>query len=190
MQSYNCYIINVSQKLRTPKIVYIYICVCVCVRVCARAETKNPMVTREELQEDMRPSGCSVTKGIISNEIRRNGLKSRRPKKTPVLLKRQRDARFKFVRQEKKNSFWEKVLWTYETKIELFGHNNRNHVWGKDGKAYSPKNTVPTVKLGGGSIMIWECFSAKGVGKISVIIFTQPLRSGRIWHKVNFLRGV
>ena len=22
------------------------------------------------------------------------------------------------------------------------------------------------------------------------IIFTQPLRSGRIWHKVNFLSGV
>ena len=23
-----------------------------------------------------------------------------------------------------------------------------------------------------------------------IIIFTQPLRSGRIWHKVNFLSGV
>ena len=27
---------------------------------------------------------------------------------------------------------------------------------------------VPTVKFGGGSIMIWGCFSMKGVGKISV----------------------
>ena len=42
-------------------------------------------------------------------------------------------------------------------------------MWRKDGKAYSPKNTVPTVKFGGGSIMIWGCFSVKGVGKISVI---------------------
>ena len=24
----------------------------------------------------------------------------------------------------------------------------------------------------------------------SLILFTQPLRSGRIWHKVNFLSGV
>ena len=70
---------------------------------------------------------------------------------------------------EKENSFREKVLRTDETKIELFGHNYRNHVWRKDDETYSPKNTVTTVKFGGGSLMIWECFSAKGVGKISVI---------------------
>ena len=42
----------------------------------------------------------------------RNGLKSRRSKKIPLLLKRYRDARLKFVRQnkEKKNSFWKRVL--------------------------------------------------------------------------------
>ena len=39
----------------------------------------------------------------------------------------------------------------------------------KDGKAYSPTNTVPTLKFGGGSILIWGCFSTKGVGKISVM---------------------
>ena len=129
------------------------------------------MITREELQEYLRSSGCSVTKRTISNEMLRNGLESRRPKKTPLLLKRYRDARLKFVRRhkEKENSFWERVLWTDETKIELFGHNYRNHVERKDGEAFSPKNTAPTIKFGGGRIMIWECFSAKGVGKISVI---------------------
>ena len=40
-------------------------------------------------------------------------------------------------------------------------------MWRKDGEAYSSKNTVPTVKFG--SIMILGGFSAKGVGKISVI---------------------
>ena len=78
----------------------------------------------------------------------RNGLKSQRPKKTPLLLKRHGDARLKFIRQhkEKENSFWERVLWTDEIKIELFGDNYRNHVWRKDGEAYSPKNTIPSVK--------------------------------------------
>ena len=83
--------------------------------------------------------------------------------------KRQRDAWLKFVRREKENLFRERLLWTDETKIELFDHNYRNHVGRKDGEAYSPKNTVPTVKFGGSSIMIWECFSVKGVGKISII---------------------
>ena len=61
----------------------------------------------------------------MSNEMLKKGLKSGRPKKTPLQLKQHRNARLKFVRQhkEKENSFWERALWTDETKIELFGHN-------------------------------------------------------------------
>ena len=130
-----------------------------------RLINQNPMVTREEVLEDLNSSGYSVTKRTISNEMLRNALNLRRPKKTPLLVKRHRYTRLKFVRQhkEKENSFWERVLWIDETKIELFGQNYRNH------SNTVPMNTVPTVKFGGGSIMIWGCFSAKGVGKISVI---------------------
>ncbi len=31
---------------------------------------------------------------------------------------------------------------------------------------YNPKNTIPTVKNGGGNIIIWGCFSAKGTGQL------------------------
>ena len=55
---------------------------------------------------------------------------------------------------EKENSFWERVLWSDLSKIELFGHDYQNHVWKKDCEVYSPKNTVPTVKFGSGSKMI------------------------------------
>ena len=67
------------------------------------------MVTREELQEDLRTSECSVTK-LIGNEMPRNGLQSRIPKKTPLPLKRHRDARLKFVRQQRKIRFGKVVL--------------------------------------------------------------------------------
>ena len=50
-----------------------------------------------------------------------------------------------------------------ETKIELFSHNDVSHVWRKKGEAYNPKNTVPTVKHGGGSINVF--FRKKKVRK-------------------------
>ena len=53
--------------------------------------------------------------------------------------------------------------------MELFGHNGIQKVWRKNGTAYIPKNTVPTVKYSSGSIMIWGCFSAAGVGNIDII---------------------
>ena len=42
-------------------------------------------------------------------------------------------------------------------------------MWRENGEAYSLKNTAPTVKFGGSSIMIRGCFSIKDVGKISLI---------------------
>ena len=52
-----------------------------------------------------------------------------------------------------------KILWSDETKIELFGLHAKGHFWRKLG-------TIPTMKHGGGSIMLWGCFSAAGTGKL------------------------
>uniref|UniRef100_A0A3P8SIG2 Tc1-like transposase DDE domain-containing protein n=1 Tax=Amphiprion percula TaxID=161767 RepID=A0A3P8SIG2_AMPPE len=38
----------------------------------------------------------------------------------------------------------------------------------RPGKVLSPACTVPTVKHGGGSIMVWGCMSAAGVGHLTV----------------------
>uniref|UniRef100_A0AAZ3QZA8 Transposase n=1 Tax=Oncorhynchus tshawytscha TaxID=74940 RepID=A0AAZ3QZA8_ONCTS len=52
-----------------------------------------------------------------------------------------------------------KILWSDETKMELFGLNAKRHIWRKPG-------TIPTVKHGGVSIMLWGCFSAAGTGRL------------------------
>ena len=52
-----------------------------------------------------------------------------------------------------------KIPWSDETKIELFGLNAKCYVWRKP-------VTIPMVKHGGGSIILWGYFSAARTGRL------------------------
>jgi len=69
----------------------------------------------------------------------------------------------------KTDDYWKNVIWSDETKVELFGINSVRRVWRRDGTAHDPKNTLPTVKFGGGNVMLWGCFSSNGTGPLHII---------------------
>lgn len=45
----------------------------------------------------------------------------------------------------------------------------KRYIWWITGIAHQPHYTVPTVKHGGGSIMLWGCFSVAGPGELVTI---------------------
>ena len=63
-------------------------------------------------------------------------------------------------------NIWKKVLWSDESKTEIFGHQGKRYIWCKPNTSHHPENTIPTVKHGGGNIMLWGCFSSAGTGKL------------------------
>ena len=47
-------------------------------------------------------------------------------------------------------------------KINFYCLKAKRYVWRKTNTAHHPEHTIPTVKHGGGSIMLWGCFSSAG----------------------------
>ena len=65
--------------------------------------------------------------------------------------------------------YWNHVLWSYEMKINLFTSDGFMHVWQRPGMEYKDKCVMPTIKHGGGNVMVWSCISAAGDGELHFI---------------------
>ncbi len=72
-------------------------------------------------------------------------------------------------KQTKDIDYWNHVLWSDETKINLFGSDGVKRVWPQPGEEYKDKCVLPTVKYGGGSVMVWSCMGAAGTGELQFI---------------------
>ncbi len=111
------------------------------VSMIMRTVKNQPRTTREDLVNDLKAAGTIVTKKTIGNTIRREGLKSCSACKVPLLKKAHVQARLKFANDSEEN--WVKVLWSDETKIQLFGINSTRRVWRRRNAAYDPKIHSP-----------------------------------------------
>ncbi len=65
--------------------------------------------------------------------------------------------------------YWNHVLWSDETKINLIDSDGVKRVWQQTGEEYKDKFVLPSVKHGGGSVMVWGCMSAAGTGELQFI---------------------
>ncbi|XP_056113424.1 scavenger receptor cysteine-rich type 1 protein M130-like [Rhinichthys klamathensis goyatoka] len=137
------------------------------VSMILRKVRNQPRTTREELVNDLKRAGTTVSKVTVGNTLRCHGLKSCMARKVPLLKPAHVKARLKFANDhlDDPEESWEKVMWSDETKIELFGHNSTNRVWRKKNDEYHPYCEA----WGGGGIMLWGCFSAHGTGRLHCI---------------------
>ncbi|GBN10735.1 Transposable element Tc1 transposase [Araneus ventricosus] len=107
----------------------------------------------------------------VRQVIRSHGYNSRVASRKFFVNERTRKLRLDFAKSivDKDTSFWESFIFKDESKFNIFGSGGRITAWRKPNEELNPKNLLPTVKHGGGGIMLWGCFAASGMGNLVFI---------------------
>ncbi len=110
-----------------------------------REVKKNPKITVAELQRCIQEMGESCRKSTITAALHQSGLYGRVARRKPLLSARHMKARMEFAKKHLKDSkmVTNKILWSDETKIELFGLNSKRYVWRKTRHCSSPVQYSP-----------------------------------------------
>uniref|UniRef100_A0A8C4TBF5 Transposase n=1 Tax=Erpetoichthys calabaricus TaxID=27687 RepID=A0A8C4TBF5_ERPCA len=132
--------------------------------------TKDPRVTSKQLKASLTLANVHVHESTIRRTLNNNGVHGRVARRKPLLSKKTLLLVCSLLDHvDKPQGYWKNVLWTDETKIELFGLNEKCYVWRKENTVFQHKNLMPSVKHGGGSVMVWACFAASGPGQLAFI---------------------
>jgi len=133
-----------------------------------REAIKNPTTTAADIKESVH---VAVSISTIKRRLREAGLQNYMAKKKPLISKRNKAKRLAFAKKYASMSldFWKTVIWSDESKFELIGQKKRQKVWRQPNQGLQERFLQHTVKHGGGSIMVWGCFSWDGVGNLCQI---------------------
>lgn len=126
---------------------------------------KNARTIAQELRDE---NLADVSRSTVSRRLLAVRLYGRVGVKKPLIRKKNQMARLDFA---KKYSYWnsddwKKILFSDESKFQLFGTVGRQYVRRPAGTRYDSRYQIPTVKHGGGGVMVWGAFSAQGVGPL------------------------
>ncbi len=141
-------------------------------RLLMRRVEENRHASSLQLSKEVESqTGVTISHDTIRRTLQRNGMHGCRPRKKTLLKPRHKKARLEFARAhaDKDEDYWDSILWIDETKINVFGTDGFKTVWRRKGEEYKEKCMVPTVKHGGGSVLMWGCMSAAGVGELHFI---------------------
>jgi transposase len=139
------------------------------VRVLASGECQTAVDVQSHLRAH---ANVSVSANTVRRVLRRRGFASRVKRKKPFLTEKHRRNRLAFAKKYKHWTVedWKRVVWSDEAKFELFGSKRRQYCWVKPGAPLTSRQIQPTVKHGGGNIMVWGCFTAHGIGYLCRIV--------------------
>ena len=124
-------------------------------------------LTGQQLQAQLNTGQSKeVSVSTVKRILRAAGLAGRVPGRKPLLTWKNMKKRLAWAMKHRQwtTENWKKVLWTDESKFEIFGSSRRVFTHRRVGERMVPQCVTPTVKHGGGSAIIWASFAGSRVG--------------------------
>lgn len=137
-----------------------------------RKVRENPGISAPKISAELKIYlNKEVSESTIRRLLRKNDYHGRVARNKPLINERNRKRRLEFAKQymHQPAEFWNDVIFTDESKFNIFSSDGKVNIWRKPNTEMDVKNLRPTVKHGGGSVMVWGCMSAKGVGNLVFI---------------------
>ena len=142
------------------------------IRLLTRIAEENPEFTSNELRRELQNAMVKVpSASTIRRYLFNYGLKSFAARRKPLLTLPMMKKRMDWCKSHKglPDSYWQKVLFSDECRIDLFNFRGRATVHRRSSEnPYHFRFLKKTVKQSP-ALMIWGCFSAQGTGRIQII---------------------
>lgn len=131
---------------------------------------ENRSNTLEELTDNFNTSmAISVSKRTVQRTLHKEGYSGHAAKKKPFISEKNRKKRYGWCRMRKNwTTKWDYIIWSDESRFELFNNDSRNWVWRKTNERYKTDCLKPTVKNSIG-VMVWGCFCNNKLGPLVLV---------------------
>jgi transposase len=146
----------------------------------------------QELHENfLNSTSTSVCKNTLRKYLHEQGFCGRVGVRKPFVNETNKRKRLTWAKERKEwTSEWENIIWSDESRFELFGGDGKRWVWRQPHEKYDVGCLIPTFKSGQQGVMVWGCFMkdklgplVKLEGRITATVYIDVLKN----HLLPFL---
>jgi transposase len=148
-------------------------------RAAVRLLNKKEATTATAISKALKTShNIQVNRKTVSRALKLCGYACRIKKKKPRLTDKHKKARLAFAKKYESwtSDDWKNVVWSDESKFNLLNSDGKQYHWTNRPEELNEDGITPTLKFGGGGVMVWSCLTWNGKKKKRFCFFFSLFR--------------